>query len=125
MSYKGEWENLVDYISYEMNSQLSLRDYIHGEKSIQTFLRAYLNFSNYYITKTEAEFNKGYCDILMAPNLHSFPDIPYSYMFELKYIKVKDFTEKLLKKKIEEGKKSLIDMKKSRLSLNISAQQSL
>ena len=107
MSYKGEWEKLIDYIAYEMNSQLSLRDYIHGEKCIQTFLRAYLNFSNYYITKTEPELNKGYCDILMAPNLHSFPDIPYSYIFELKYIKVKDFTEKLLKKKIEEAKKEL------------------
>ena len=107
MSYKGEWEKLIDYIASEMNSQLTLRDYIHGEKSVQTFLRAYLNFSNYYITKTEPELNKGYCDILMAPNLHSFPDIPYSYIFELKYIKVKDFTEKLLKQKVDEAKKEL------------------
>jgi len=39
----------------------------------------------------------------MIPRLHSFPDIPYSYMFEIKYIKKKDFTKKMLQKKIEEA----------------------
>ena len=107
MAYKGKWEDLIDYISIEMNNQTSLRDYIKGEKSVQTFLRAYLNLSNYYITKTETELNKGYCDILMSPNLYSFPDMTSSYLFEIKYIKVSDFSENVLKKKIEEAKEEL------------------
>jgi len=107
MAYDGEWEDLILYLSEEMAKQTSLRDYIEGEKSLQTFLRVYLNVSNYYITKSESEANRGFCDILLFPRLHSFPDIPYSYMFEIKYIKKKDFTKKLLKKKIEEAKEEL------------------
>jgi len=107
MAYKGEWENLILYLSDEMSKQTSLRDYIEGEKSVQTFLRVYLNVSNYYITKSESEANRGFCDILLIPRIHSFPDIPYSYMFEIKYIKKKDFTKKLLKNKIEEAKEEL------------------
>lgn len=107
MAYKGKWEDLIDYLATEMNKQTSLRDYIQGEKSIQTFLRAYLNVTNYYITKTESELNKGYCDILLLPNLFSFPDIEYSYIFEIKYIKVKDFSEKEVAKKTEEAREAL------------------
>jgi len=107
MAYDGEWENLIIYLSEEMSKQTALRDYIEGEKSIQTFLRVYLNVSNYYITKSESEANRGFCDILMIPRLHSFPDIPYSYMFEIKYIKKKDFTKKMLQKKIEEARGEL------------------
>jgi len=103
MAYEGEWENLIIYLSEEMSKQTALRDYIEGEKSIQTFLRVYLNVSNYYLTKSESEAGKGFCDILMVPRLHTFPDIPYSYMFEIKYIKKKDFTKKMLQKKIEEA----------------------
>jgi len=107
MTYKGEWENLILYLSEEMSKQTALRDYIEGEKSVQTFLRVYLNVSNYYITKSESEANRGFCDILLIPRLHSFPDIPYSYMFEIKYIKKKDFTKKMLQKKIEEARGEL------------------
>jgi len=107
MAYKGEWEDLILYLSEEMSKQTALRDYIEGEKSVQTFLRVYLNVSNYYITKSESEANRGFCDILLFPRLHSFPDIPYSYMFEIKYIKKKDFTKKFLKNKIEEAKEEL------------------
>lgn len=51
--------------------------------------------------------NKGYCDIFMMPNLYSFPDMAYSYLFEIKYIKVSDFSGNLLKKNIEEAKREL------------------
>jgi len=108
MAYKGKWEDLINYLASEMEGQTSLRDYIQGEKSIQTFLRVYLNVTNYYITKTEPELNKGYGDILLLPNLFAFPDMGYSYIFEIKYIKVKDFTEKELEKKLREGKEVLL-----------------
>jgi len=108
MAYKGKWEDLIDYLASEMKEQTSLRDYIQGEKCIQTFLRVYLNVTNYYITKTEPELNKGYGDILLLPNLPVFPDMGYSYIFEIKYIKVKDFTEKELERKLREGKEVLL-----------------
>jgi len=108
MAYKGKWEDLIDYLASEMNKQTSLRDYIQGEKCIQTFLRVYLNVTNYYITKTEPELNKGYGDILLLPNLNVLTDMGYSYIFEIKYIKVKDFMEKELERKIREGKEALL-----------------
>jgi len=107
MAYDGKWEELISYITEEMKKQTALRDLIYGEKSVQTFLRAYLNVSNYYITRTETELNRGYADILLIPNLHSFPDLPCSYLFEIKYIKLKDYSKKELEKKIEEGRKEL------------------
>jgi len=107
MAYRGKWENLIEYLSEEMKKQTSVRDYIDGEKAIQIFLRVYLSFPNYYITRTEAELNLGYSHILMLPNLPCYPDMKFSYLFEIKYIKVSDFTEELLEKKIKEAQEGL------------------
>ncbi|MEQ8192667.1 MAG: AAA family ATPase, partial [Candidatus Eremiobacterota bacterium] len=106
-AYDGRWEELFLYLSDEMNKQTALRDYIQGEKSVQTFLRAYLNISNYYITRSESELNKGYCDILMLPNLLSFPDLLYSYLLEIKYISLSEYSEKRLKSGILEAEEEL------------------
>ncbi len=106
-AYEGRWEALIDYLAGEMKCQTAVRDYIEGEKAIQTFLRVYLGFSNYYITRTEAELNLGYSDILMLPGIHSFPDMKYSYLFEIKYIKVSEYSEKVLQEKIKEAQKGL------------------
>lgn len=106
MAYRGQWEALVDYLAGEMKKQTAV-SYIDGEKAIQTFLRVYLSFPNYYITRTEAELNLGYSDILMLPNIHSFPDMKYSYLFEIKYIKVSEFSENLLQEKIKEAQEGL------------------
>jgi len=107
MAYDGKWEDLVDYLAEEIKKQTAVRDYIDGEKAIQTFLRVYLSFPNNYITRTEAELNLGYSDILMLPNLPSYPDMKFSYLLEIKYIKVSDFTEELLRKKIKEAEEGL------------------
>jgi len=114
MAYNGRWEDLFVYLSDEMNKQASLRDYIQGEKSVQTFLRAYLNISNYYITRSESELNKGYCDILLLPNLINFPDMGYSYLLEIKYISVTDYSESKLKCKILEAEEELERYEKDR-----------
>jgi len=39
MAYRGQWEALIDYLAGEMKRQTAVRDYIDGEKAIQTFLR--------------------------------------------------------------------------------------
>ncbi len=107
LAYEGRWEDLFTYLTSEMNKQTSIRDYIEGERSIQTFFRAYLNVSNYYITRTEFELNKGYCDILLLPNLLHFPDIEYSYLIEMKYIKPSEYSEAKLEEKIKDAKEKL------------------
>ncbi len=107
MAYDGKWEELFTYLSDEMNKQTSLRDYIEGERAIQTFLRTYLNVSNYYITRTEYELNKGYCDILLLPNLPSYPDMKYSYLIELKYLSQKEFSQTNMEEKIKNAEEKL------------------
>lgn len=107
MAYEGKWEGLFTYLADEMNIQTSIRDYIEGERAIQTFFRVYLNVSNYYITRTEYELNKGYCDILMLPDLFRYPDIKYSYLIELKYIKPSEYTRATEMKKIQDGREKL------------------
>ena len=107
MAYNGNWEDLFLYLSEEMTKQTALRDYIKGEKEIQTFLRVYMGVTNYYITKSEAELYKGFCDIMVIPNIAQFPDIKYSYLMEIKYIKPSDYDEKKLEEKISSAKKQL------------------
>ncbi len=107
LAYFGKWEELFKYLSDEMNKQTSLRDYIEGERSVQTFLRAYLNVSNYYITRTEYELNKGYCDILLLPNVTQYPDMKYSYLIELKYLSQKEFNQEKLEEKIKNAEEKL------------------
>jgi len=106
-AFYGKWEDLFIYLSDEMSKQTSLRDYIEGEKAIQTFLRVYLGVSNYYITKSEPELNRGFCDIMMIPNIAQYPDIGYSYLLEIKYIKPSDYDEKKLQEKIKKAKEQL------------------
>ena len=107
MAFNGNWEDLFNYLTEEMNKQTSLRDYIEGERSIQTFLRVYLNVSNYYITKTECELNKGYCDILLIPNIHQYSDIKYSYLIELKYLSKTGYSEVKQEEKIKSAREKL------------------
>ena len=57
--------------------QISLadfRDYLTAEKVIQGFLLAYLNISDFYISRTEKEMNKGFADIFLEPFLAKYPD---------------------------------------------------
>ncbi|MGE5343598.1 MAG: PD-(D/E)XK nuclease domain-containing protein, partial [Candidatus Omnitrophota bacterium] len=81
------WEALVNYIAKDMESSLGLRDLITGEKAIQVFWNVYLGLSKYYIIHTEKEMNQGYADILMEPLLDQYPNIKFSYLLEIKYIK--------------------------------------
>ena len=57
--------------------------------------------------------NKGFADIFMEPFLARFPDIKYSYLIELKYISISDYSEKILNQKIDAAKKQLDQYVKS------------
>ncbi len=90
MAYKGNWEDLIQFIADCMEASLSLRDLMTGEKAHQVFWNAYLGLSTLYNIYSEKEMNQGYCDLVMAPALEQNPNIKYSYLIELKYFKPSD-----------------------------------
>jgi hypothetical protein len=106
-AYEGKMKNLTDYLVEELNNQTAVRDYIQGERVIQNFFCVYFNVSNYYITRSEYELNKGYADIVLIPNLNQFHDIKYTYLIEMKYITVNDYKETELTRKIKDAEEKL------------------
>ncbi|KPA17148.1 protein containing DUF1703, partial [Candidatus Magnetomorum sp. HK-1] len=74
---------------------------------VQGFLLAYLNVTDYYITQSEQEMNKGFSDIYLEPFLARYPDLKYSYLIELKYISRKEYSEAIQQEEIKKAKKQL------------------
>ncbi|MBF0224742.1 MAG: AAA family ATPase [Desulfobacterales bacterium] len=107
MAYRGEWKPVFDMISDEINKQTSVRNYIQGEAAIRGFLLAYINMSDFFITRCEVEMNKGFADIYFQPFLFKYPDMKYAYLMELKYIKRDEYNENILKEKVKEAKQQL------------------
>ncbi len=91
MAYKGKWEDLITFIAGCMESSLSLRDLMTGEKAHQVFWNAYLGLSNLYNIYSEKEMKQGFCDLFLVPTLAQNPNIKYSYLIELKYIKPSEY----------------------------------
>ena len=81
---------MIQFIAGCMEASLSLRDLMTGEKVHQVFWNAYLGLSNLYIIYSEKEMNQGFCDLVMVPMLEQNPNIKYSYLIELKYLKPSD-----------------------------------
>lgn len=86
MAYQGDWRPVFDFLSAEVNAQTKVRQYIEGETLLKGFMQPYLACSNYFILYPEYELNKGYADFYFQPNLLHFPDLPYSYIVEVKYL---------------------------------------
>jgi hypothetical protein len=113
MGFHGNWKPFFQFLSEQIEKQTAIRDYLNGEKVIQGFLLAYLNVVDFYITQSEAEMNKGFSDIFMAPFLAKYPDLPYSYLIELKYISKSDYNEKKHQENISAAQKQLDQYEKS------------
>ncbi len=107
MAYRGEWQPVFAFLATEVEKQTSIRDYLTGEKVIQTFLLAYLNVTDYYITHTETEMGKGFVDLYLEPFWAKYNDVKYAYLIELKYLTRSEFTEDLMKAKLAEAKTQL------------------
>jgi len=107
MAYDGDWKPVFQFLADEVKKQTSIRDYLTGEKVIQTFLLAYLNVTDYYLTRTEAEMGKGFADIYMEPFSAKYPDVNYSYLIELKYLARTDFSENKQHALLADAKKQL------------------
>ena len=107
MAYRGEWEPVFRFLADEIRKQTSVRDYLTGEKVVQTFLLAYLNVSDYFVVRSEEEMGKGFADLYMEPFLAKYPDVAYSYLVELKYVSRSEFSEPTMEEKLSEAGEQL------------------
>lgn len=107
MAYRGEWEPVFRFLAKEVEKQTSIRDYLSGEKVIQTFLLAYLNVTDYYLTRTEEEMDMGFADLYLEPFSAKYPDVNYGYLIELKYLARTNFSEAKQHAALADAKKQL------------------
>ena len=101
MAYKGKWEDLITFIAGCMETALSLRDLMTGEKAHQVFWNAYLGLGNLYTIYSEREMKQGFCDLFLVPTLAQNPNIKYSYLIELKYIKPSEYEKEDAAEKVK------------------------
>ena len=106
MAYDGEWRPVFEYFAEEVRAQTSIRDYLEGEKAVQTLHLVYMNLTNYFVIYPEQELNKGYGDLWMSPNFLNHPEMQYSYVVEFKYVK-HDAGEGEVAAKLEEAREQL------------------
>ncbi|TGN99660.1 hypothetical protein PN36_35250, partial [Candidatus Thiomargarita nelsonii] len=107
MAYQGDWQPVFQFLADEVDKQTAIRDFLSGEKVIQTFLLAYLNVADYYISRTEVEMGKGFVDLYLEPFFPKYEEIKYAYLIELKYITQSKFTSKVLQEQVKEAKNQL------------------
>lgn len=111
MAYDGKWEALFGYLAGELKKQTRIRDYLTGEKMIQGFFLAYLNLPGHYTVHSEYELNKGYADLYFEPFFIRFPDMPYSWLLELKYFSRTEYDPNKIPDTVEQAKKQLLRYK--------------
>ncbi|BBE30594.1 hypothetical protein OSSY52_07350 [Tepiditoga spiralis] len=81
--------------------KLSDRDFqSFSEKHIKMLLFSYLILTPWAYVKSEYPVEGGYIDLAMFKR---YEEVPYNAIIELKYIKKKDYTEKVYQEKIKEA----------------------
>ncbi len=107
----GKIEKLNKCVS-EFMKKMSKRNFIDfNEKNLKFIYFMMLIDSGYYYTNDEYEVNNGYIDIYLRKKNEN---IPNNVIIELKYIKKKDYSEKILNSKIEEGRSQLEEYSKDK-----------
>ncbi len=74
---------------------------------IQGFLLAYLDITDLYLCRTEREFQHGFADFILEPFLSKYPDLPYGYVIELKYLGRQKWSDAKATALIAEGQDQL------------------
>jgi hypothetical protein len=110
LAYNGDPYPFVDCITKNIFSRLSNR-YLRNfnEKYIKIMFLNSLFQSNIYLPVSEIEVEHGYVDIYLQRSFH-FPDIPYEWVWEVKYVKKEDAKSKksaVLKETREEARTQL------------------
>ncbi len=90
LALHGEWKGLLTYILEKFYQIASARDFVFHEEGVKMFLLAYLNMANMFRVESEKSMNQGYSDIVIQPELAVYPEVRYSYLIELKYLKSRD-----------------------------------
>ena len=106
MAYFGEWQPVFQYLADKIKEQTAVRDYLQGEKVVQTFHLVYLSLTNFFVIYPEQEMNKGYGDLWMSPNFLNHPEMKYCYVVEFKYLK-HEATDEEVAAKLEEAREQL------------------
>lgn len=114
MVFDGDWYPLFSAIGTAYNENSSVRDMIQGERSAQSFVKAYLSLADYYLVSPEVEMNHGYCDLFLLPHLQKYPDIAHSYLVELKYAPT-NATEKYINDLKNEARNQLLKYSQDRV----------
>jgi hypothetical protein len=107
MAFKGQWAPAIRFLADEVEKQTSIRDYLTGEKVIQTFLLAYLNVTDFYLSRSEEEMSKGFADIYLEPFTAKYPDVKYGWLIEIKYMKRNEYSEEKQKTLLAEAHRQL------------------
>ena len=103
---RGAVRKVFEYFAEEVRAQTSIRDYLEGEKAVQTLHLVYMNLTNYFVIYPEQELNKGYGGLWMSPNFLNHTEMQYSYVVEFKYVK-HDAGEGEVAAKLEEAREQL------------------
>jgi hypothetical protein len=101
LAYDGNPVPYIDYESKHIFQRLSNRDLIgFDEKYIKLMLLSGLFRSHLYVPDSERETEQGYIDIFLqrSPLL---PELPYEWVWELKYLKKDDATTAQVKATLE------------------------
>jgi hypothetical protein len=101
LAYRGNPQLFIDCVSKNIFTRLSNRDLQNfNEKYVKIMLLNGLFQSKLYIPITEMEVSRGYTDIYLQRS-HDRPEIPYEWVWEIKYIKKED-ADKVLDEKRDE-----------------------
>lgn len=95
MAYFGEWEAALGFFADQVDKKAVLRDAIYQESTIKTLMLAYMGLTDYFIIWPEFEAGRGFSDLYLMPNLANYPDMQYSYLIELKFLRRDDTTTKV------------------------------
>ncbi|GHT59333.1 hypothetical protein AGMMS50239_05750 [Bacteroidia bacterium] len=113
LAYQGYPKPFLDYMSENIISRLSNRDLENfDEKYLKIILLNSLFQSRLFVPVTEMEVSAGYMDIWLKRS-HLFPDIPWEWVWEIKYIKKSNV--KSIEEKREEARNQLAKYRDSHL----------
>jgi hypothetical protein len=107
LAYNGDLSPYISYMSKNIFQRLSNRDLISfDEKYVKLMLLNGLFRSRLYVPTSEKEVEHGYIDIFLQRS-PLFPEVPYEWVWELKYLKKDDATAEKVAATIKEAQAQL------------------
>ncbi len=108
----GEIE-VFRYLATLIKESTGIRDYIYNEATVKSMYLAYLSLTPYFVIKSEAEMNKGFCDIFLKP---LNPYVEYIGLVEFKYIKRSETpSDEKIRALVNKAKAQLLEYEKDEI----------